>query len=540
MNKELYTIVDAIEAVLTNKRLIIVTWLSVVLIVGAVTLLSEKSYVSDAKIYARLGRENSAIDATSGMGERAVFALPMNRESEMNSIAAMIDSKDLFGTVVDLVGAERILKKLPPASAADFATTEGQSDLPAKAEMSIFGSVMNFLATSGVLNNLDARERAIIDLQKNVMVQVNKLSHIVSVSYESHDPALAQEVVHGLVDQYVKQYTRTHRPDRGIEFLEQQTEQAAQDLQTSEEEFEKFKTESGLVSMTEQKKLYVERIARLENELLDTAAQLRANEAEVETLEEMLASISPVDAVSETAGSGNDAIDGMRRDLYQLQLYKEELAAKYNPDHPRRKAVQEKLNSAEKIFAETEAKLVERVEGPSRVFEGAKLQLVQRRPQLDALRNKHELLTTQLRDVKAEMSHFNDSETRFLRLQRRYELHNDNYVRLEKSLQQARLDYAMQDNNVSNLSVFQPASINPKPSRPNKMVNLLLGIVMGMGLGCALAVVRDYRAKILLPPSEKDSPGPPSAVVSGAKSQFIRTDRPQPNTPTVERSEVGA
>jgi capsular polysaccharide biosynthesis protein len=59
------------------------------------------------------------------------------------------------------------------------------------------------------------------------------------------------------------------------------------------------------------------------------------------------------------------------------------------------------------------------------------------------------------------------------------------------------MDSSMQENDMSNLSIFQAAALNLKPYRPNKMINLLTGLIAGMLGGCSLAVLLGFREAYL-------------------------------------------
>lgn len=558
MEPRLYTIIDAFQAVWRQRWLVLTVFSLISFIVVAGTLIMPKTYLSDSKLFVRLGRENSAIDVTAGMGERAVFALPLNRESEMNSIAAMMETKDLYGNIVDKIGADRILQRKPKLttivhqkevaetvqsdSTADSSVeqkgdastevaingevgtdqgwwgtlqtwftelrnsvmpgrqTDALSESPAdlgSESSSLVDAIVPWLKDLGIVNDLDDRERAIIQLRKKTQIEVNKLSYVIAVSHETHDPELAQEIVAALVDEYIKLYARTHRPARGSEFLAQQVHDAEKSLSACEKDFEAFKTRTGLISVEDQRRLFVDRINRLENELLDTTSAMKATESEVGALTGLLEDIPASEPIAKTSGAGNDGIDAMREELFRLQMRREELVAKYNESHPNVREIDQRLEKTQLAFDSAASGIVEQVEGPSKLYEGAKLQMVQRRPSLDALRAKAEELNRQLESARSEIAEFNDNETMFLRLQRQEELSKENYLRLRRVLQQAEMDYAMQAESLSNLSVFQPASLNPKPYRPSKLINGLAGLCLGGICAVSLAVLRDFRKQYL-------------------------------------------
>lgn len=561
MEPKLYTIIDAVLAIWRQRWLVFLVFSLIVLTVGTATLLMPKTYLSESKLFVRLGRENSAIDVTAGMGERAVFGLPLNRESEMNSVAAMMETKDLYGNIVDKIGADRILKRKPKkqaaqplatskanlpdqiASATDgppqqedssssggvtdnakgkgdgwlgtvqswFAdlrssvmpvSTPDTSSQPTNADsqpesQSLVDTIMPWLIDMGIVSDLDDRERAIIRLKKKTKIEVNKLSYVIAVSHETHSPELAQEIVAALMDEYIKLYARTHRPARGSEFLLQQVQEAEASLSATEKEFEAFKTRTGLMSVDDQRRLFVDRINRLENELLDTTSALKATESEVKALTGLLDDIPASQPIAKTSGAGNDGIDAMREELFRLQMRREELVAKYNEGHPNVREIDQRLEKTQDAFDSAASGIIEQVEGPSKLYEGARLQMVQRRPSLDALRAKADELGRQLESARSEIAAFNDNETMFLRLQRQEELSKENYLRLRRVLQQAEMDYAMQAESLSNLSVFQPASLNPKPYRPSKLLNGMAGMCLGAMCAVSLAVLRDFRRQYL-------------------------------------------
>ena len=69
--------------------------------VGLYTLFGPRGYRSEAKLFLRLGRENSTLDATASFGESPVVAVPQSRETEINSIIEILKSRNLIAQVVD-------------------------------------------------------------------------------------------------------------------------------------------------------------------------------------------------------------------------------------------------------------------------------------------------------------------------------------------------------------------------------------------------------------------------------------------------------
>ena len=70
-------------------------------------LVRRDTFVSEAKLFVRIGRESVALDPTATTGQ--TFSLHASRETEINSIIVMFRSRGIVEQVVDAIGPEKIL-----------------------------------------------------------------------------------------------------------------------------------------------------------------------------------------------------------------------------------------------------------------------------------------------------------------------------------------------------------------------------------------------------------------------------------------------
>jgi len=68
----------------------------------------------------------------------------------------------------------------------------------------------------------------------------------------------------------------------------------------------------------------------------------------------------------------------------------------------------------------------------------------------------------------------------------------DEYRQCWDSLQRAKTSAALDSDRISNVVVVQPATHPMAPIKPNKALNLLLGLLIGLGGGVALALLREF------------------------------------------------
>ena len=84
------------------------------------------------------------------------------------------------------------------------------------------------------------------------------------------------------------------------------------------------------------------------------------------------------------------------------------------------------------------------------------------------------------------MTTLNENELRLAALQRDVDLLETDYRKYSANLEQARIDQQLEAQRMSNISIAQPASFEPRPVRPRTMLNLLLGLCAGVLGGLAL------------------------------------------------------
>lgn len=496
MNQPVFTLDDAIRGI--RKRKFQVGFLIVLVptVVLIATLLATKQYRSSSKLFVRLGRENAAMDATATLGQGPVVAPPLSREAEIRSIAEMIRNRSLFGEVVDEIGPERILKKQIVAEekrAENQEAADTDEAATSTASPGWIDQAMGWLASVGVINSIPNREKAIIELDKNLSIEPIERSNVILIEYESYSPELSRDVVDLVVEKYMVRHGEIHRSTGVYSFLDEQTQRLENELRGNERKFESLKQESGVVDIDAQRQVLVNRLAKIRDEKLEVDAECAALRQEVERLRE-LKQATPQDMVlEETIGVGNEGVDGMRQELYRLELQREDLLAKLQPTHSRVQAIEQQIEKASRILEEAEQARKESRRGPSQVFQQLEIGLNTRLPQLQALEAKSKAYQAQIEELSRQQQDFAVLETEFNQLNRRIAIEDANYRKYVNNLEEAKIDSLLKNQNLSNLSVAQPPTLEYKPSKPNKLLNVGLGVVCGLLIAVGWAVYREFQ-----------------------------------------------
>ncbi len=458
-----------------------------------------RQYRSEAKLFVRIGRENVGLDATTTLGQSSpVTSLPVSREEEINTVVAILESRGLLDKVVESIGAETVLdpityplrdpaepNKVTPEGVA--AASEG-----GLASSTVLTPLWRVLEHLGLKSPLSPREKAVDQLRKHLSIEATKKSNVIVLSHEGPSPKVSQQIVSKLVDYYLDEHMRMNRTPRAHEFLKEQASNLKTQLNAQEDKLRALKNSTGLASPPEQRQNLVLRIGRLEDDLKTSEATAAAASAEIKDIDERLKNINPTQVLGAAAGYPNLAADGMRQQLYALQLKEKELTSRVTDDHPELKLVRQQIANSKKILDAQEPYRTQTTVGPNHTYEELRLIQLRQRAQLASLRARSATLETQLADARHEMETLNGNEMRIAQKQRDIQILEGSYRKYADSLEQARIDESLERQRISNINIAEAPTLNHEPVRPKALLTLVLGFAVGLVGGLCLALAVEY------------------------------------------------
>ncbi len=488
------TLRDVYHAFFRHKGKAVSFFVTVATAVALYTFLSPKEFRSEGKLFLRLGRENATLDPTATLGPSPIIAVPQSRENEINSVVEILQSRVLLEKVVDALGPAAILNPTggdspDDAGAAKNASAGGTVERAGVQLAMVLTEGKSLLGQLGSSAGLDDRERAVLEASKNLKVEAAKKSSVIQITYQGPTPHLCQTVVAKLIDAYLDEHLRLNRTHGSHEFFAEQTRRLREELAGKENELRDLKNQTGLASPAAQRQMLVARAGRLEDDLLHAEAARAVAQANVRELREKLASLPETEVTNETSGFGNEGTDRMRDQFYALQVREKEAQARYTEDHPRMQQVREQIAASRAVLNEEEGGRRQVTKEPSRLRHQAQLSLLGEEPALASLAAQTEQLRAQLATVRKELNTLNENEVRLAALQRDVDLIEADYRKYAANLEQARIDQQLEVQRMSNISIAQPASYEPRPVRPRVALNLLLGLCAGAFGGLALPLV---------------------------------------------------
>ncbi len=486
-----------------HKWKAILFFIVVMATVAVGTLRASNIYQSEAKLMVRIGRESVTLDPTAAMGQ--VISVGQSRESEINSELAILRSRELAEKVVDALGPDAFLKKSLENNQNQKAAPHGYFDDFRKKLRQIAAPVGKYLDGIQISPPLADRERALIQFTKGLTIESPKNSNILAITYESESPKLARTAVNKLIDFFMDKHISTHRTPGSYEFFEKEASELRAQLAKVEEELRNLKNKSGVASLDEQRRVILTRLGTLQRDLEETEAALTVSGAKAQALRHDLGTIAPtmVTQKQETVGDLNYGASLMRARLYELHLKEQELLSKYKETSIPVQEIRRQITEAQALLSKEEpARSRQVTEGVNLNHQQIQLALLTEMAAQSSLQAKLKTLKGQLGEAKQDLKHLNDTETRMVSLQRELSLKETKYRKYYESLEQSRIDQALEMKKISNISIVQPATVLMEPVRPRKGLNLILGFILGLLGGVGLAFFSEYLDHSLKTPQD--------------------------------------
>ncbi len=481
-----FSLRDFFYILFRHKKKIIFFFLAVTITVTLGTFLATQIYRTDAKLMVRIGRESATLDPTVATGH--VMSVTPSRESEVNAEIEILKSRELAEKVVDTFGPKAILEGSQGQS--------GEKSLsPIKEKLREFSKSFNqakkelgnFLVSLGVSNPLSDRDQAIIEFKNKFAVEATKGNNILLLSYEGPDAGLSQDILKNLIKFFLERHIIVHRTSGSYEFFDKQSDQLRNEVSKTTEELKKLKSKTGVSSLEEQRRILMNRVGSLQQENEATQAALAISRARIQALSGKLAGLSPTLVTLETTGTGNLAADQMRSRLYELQLKEQEILSKYTENSAPVKELRRQIAEAQALLKKEEPTRTQVTTGINMAYQDLNLELIKESANRSSLEAKASVIKSQLGDARSEMAELNHTEVMMVGLQRELSLLDAKYRKYSENLEQARIDQALESHKISNISVVQDPTTSPEAISPRKVMNIALGIFLGIFGGIGLA-----------------------------------------------------
>ncbi|MEX2220532.1 MAG: polysaccharide biosynthesis tyrosine autokinase [Candidatus Rokuibacteriota bacterium] len=296
-------------------------------------------------------------------------------------------------------------------------------------------------------------------------------SRLVKVSFQSRSPELSARVANGVADTFIAQQLdqKVEATRHASTFLLTHVDDARRALEAAEAQLTGFLEENDILFVAtdrvgdrtgERQSLIGQQLVTLSESLLKARAERIAKES-------LLAEAGRADTDSLPAVLQNSLIAHLKQEATALEGKYRELSQTFKPEYPRLHRLAENIAQIRRQLREEGRRVV----GAIRSEYGS------------ALQNETELRKL-MDDQQARARKLDAQMARYNLLRREADVNRELYATLSSRLKETRISSALL---TSNISIVDRAEAPVNPTRPRTALNLMLGGLIGICGGIAVA-----------------------------------------------------
>lgn len=313
----------------------------------------------------------------------------------------------------------------------------------------------------------------ITEFLEHLYVEPVEKAHLVNVYFVSPDKALSAEIVNALVDTFIrKSMTQDSQSDSYAQtFLKRELDKARTRLTNSEEELVRYARDNNILEVNNSQAAQEQKLTELNKALVEAERQRIAAETQLRQ-----AQTTNSDSVSIVT---NPMLATLKQQLSTLETSYRKMGETFKPAYPDMQQLAGEIRTVQaRINAET-TRLKRSREADFQANYAVSANLVsQLRGELQSFRN--------------QLINLRDRGVEYKALQREVETNRKLYDDLLKRVKEVGVASGA---SASNVRIIDKATPPTEIFTPNKALNLLLGGLVGLMLGTALALLRESSRK---------------------------------------------
>ncbi|NWF98490.1 MAG: polysaccharide biosynthesis tyrosine autokinase [Nitrospirae bacterium] len=320
-------------------------------------------------------------------------------------------------------------------------------------------------------------------ISSGIVVTPVKNSKIVTISFMSKNPEFAAMVANSVAKAYIEEILdmRMSSSRYSIEWMSKKAEEEKAKLEKSEKALQEFMKANDIVTLQDRLAITPEKLSEFNTQLI--RAEMKRKE--LEGLYSKVSGINIKDAETIPYIASDPTIQALRNQKLRAEQNIEELSKKYGSKHPAMLKAQEEL----KVIDQKREQEIKRV-------------IASIKNEYELARNNENTLRRTLAGTKSEAISMNEKYIQYNTLAREVETNRQLYDALIKKLKEESVTQQVQTVNVW---VVEKAEKPETPVKPRKLLNLLLGIIIGLFGGVGLAFFFEYLDNTVKTPEDVES-----------------------------------
>jgi uncharacterized protein involved in exopolysaccharide biosynthesis len=451
---------DFVVPLFRRKRLLIVTFLSVLGAVILLALLLGPAYSSRMEILVNRERLDPLV-STEATTQLITTNSPVTQE-EINSEVELLSSRDVLEKVV----LENGLEKPRGFSLVDALMPRQTRE--------------------------DRIARAVKGLAKQLKIDNIKNSNLIEINYKSSDPQLSYGVLKSLGDLYVAKHVLVHRPAGSYEFFAEETKKYHDELEDAEAKLRNFGRQNAIAAPDQQRTDLATQAAGSIGVLHLAEQSIAADEERIKDDRRQMDAMSQRSTTVQASAVNEKLIDDLGAALLAAQAKRTQLAMKYDSSYPLVQEADQEIAQAKAAIANAEEKkYVTETTDRDPTYELLREDVAKSQADLSAQRAILSSTKRSVQSIRAEMVNLDQLSLSQQDLQREAKAAETNYLLYLAKREQERTSNALDITRIANVAIAVPPVIPVLPVFGLPMI-VLMGLVSATVVSLGAAYATDY------------------------------------------------
>lgn len=323
------------------------------------------------------------------------------------------------------------------------------------------------------------------ELSKNLRVVPVESSRMVAVSYLSTSPQLAALIPNAVVKAFIEENLnmKMEATRHTLDWMAKKAEGERVKLDKAEKAMQSYMGTNGILSIENRVAVVPEKLLEISSQLVKAEAKRKEMEALYQKVKSVGGNLEAAETISAIAS--DVTLQELRTQIFTVEKDIMELLGKYGRKHP----------------------IMIKAEGDLQVLKRKRNQEISRIVQ--SIRNEYELartveegLRSQFNATKGEAQNANEKFIQYSAMKREVDTNQQLYDALILKMKEQSIT---QENQSVDVWVVEEARVPTKPSKPMKLLNMLLGTIVGLFGGIGLAFFREYLDNTIKNPEEAEA-----------------------------------
>ncbi len=336
----------------------------------------------------------------------------------------------------------------------------------------------------------------IMEVLSKIKIEQKRGLDIVEISVESQRPFEAKMIANSYARSYEElnlKYTRQQLSEV-VEFLADQRTEKYTELVDVEERMKKFQEEGGVIALDDQAKALIDVLSTFEAQKDATYIEMTVAEKNIQQYKAEINRQNPTISKYIENYSSEPKMRALQEEIARLELERDyALSDAGSRSTSENNLLERKNRTIEDLKRQLDKQLQVYKESifaasPTEIRE-LSLKLLDEEVKFKSLQVTYENLTRIVEEYEQKFNELPTQTIGYARFQRELNAYEKLYLLVEEKYQEALIS---EQSTPGNVLIIDEARRPVRPSKPNRRLIVVIGLILGFGIGVGFAFVRNY------------------------------------------------